>query len=91
MLLARVTAIPPHYWEQYILCPFGMHQHTAVSLRRVEAVKQDRLGWDFLVNTCVRKLKEKHDDNKEVYSVDTIYNSARHNNVIVNIKVYNLK
>ena len=52
-------------------------------------MKQERLGWDFLLNTCVRKVKEKRDDNKEVYPVDTIYNSAGHNNLNVNIKEYN--
>ena len=48
LLLARVTMILPRYWEQYILCPFGMHQHTAVSFRRVEAVKLAQVGLGLL-------------------------------------------
>ena len=48
LLLARVTTILPRYWEQYILCFFGMHQHRAVSLRRVEAVKLAQVGLGFL-------------------------------------------
>ena len=31
---------------------------------------------DFLADTRVRRLKEKRDDNKEVYFVDTICNNA---------------
>ena len=33
---------------------------------------------DFLANTRVRRLKGKLDDNKEVYFVDIISNSAGH-------------
>ena len=33
---------------------------------------------DFLADTRVSRLKGKHDDNKEVYFVDTISNSAGH-------------
>jgi len=33
---------------------------------------------DFLVPTRVSRLKGKSDDNKEVYSVDTISNSTGH-------------
>jgi len=33
---------------------------------------------DFLADTRVRKLKGKRDDNKDVYFVDTICNSAGH-------------
>ena len=33
---------------------------------------------DFLVDTGVSRLKGKRDDNKEVYIVDTICNSAGH-------------
>ena len=33
---------------------------------------------DFLACTCVSRLKGKHDNNKEVYFVDTISNSGRH-------------
>ena len=42
---------------------------------------------NFLADTRVNMLKGKHDDNKEVYFVDAISNSARHNELIVNIKV----
>ena len=48
LLLAWVTTILPHCWEQYILCPFGMHQRTAVNLRRVEAVKLAQAGFGLL-------------------------------------------
>ena len=48
LILARVTTILPRCWEQYILCPFGMHQHTAVRLRRVEAVKLAQAGLGLL-------------------------------------------
>jgi len=60
------------------LCaPFGVHKQTAVMLKRVEAVQLGQAGFrDFLVGICVRRLKGKRDDNKEVYSVDTICNSA---------------
>jgi len=52
---------------------------TAVSLRRVEAVKLAQAGFgDFLANTRVSRLKGKRDDIKEVYFVDTISNSAGH-------------
>ena len=46
--------------------PFKMHQHTAVSLRRGEAVKLE--GWllDCLAGTGVNRLKGKCDGNKEV-------------------------
>ena len=33
---------------------------------------------DFLADTRVSRLKGKRDGNKEVYSVDTISNSAGH-------------
>ena len=33
---------------------------------------------DFLADTGVSRLKRKHDDNKEVYFVDTIFDSAGH-------------
>jgi len=47
------------------------------SLRRVEAVKLTQAGFgDFLAGTVVSRLKDKRDGNKEVYSVDIIYNSA---------------
>jgi len=53
-------------------------------LRRVEAVKLAQAGFeDFLADTCVSRLKGKHDDNIEMYFVDTISNT---NNLIVNIK-----
>jgi len=67
LLLARVTTILPRYHpgNSTFYAPFGMHQ-TELSLRRVEAVKLDRLGLDFLADTRVRRLKEKRDDNKEV-------------------------
>ena len=42
---------------------------------------------NFLVDTGVNTLKGKRDDNKEVYIVDTISDSAGHNKLIVNIKV----
>jgi len=48
-------------------------------LIRVEAVKLAQAGFgDFLADTRVRRLKGKCDDNKEVYFVDTISNSAGH-------------
>jgi len=44
-----------------------------------EAVKLAQAGFgDFLADTHVRRLRRKRDDNKEVYFVDTIYNSAGH-------------
>ena len=46
---------------------------------RVEAVKLAQAGFgDFLADTRVGRLKGKRDDNKEVYFVDTISNSAGH-------------
>jgi len=42
-------------------------------------MKLDRLGLDFLADTRVSRLKGKCGDNKEVYFVDTISNSAGHN------------
>ena len=85
----HTAALSP--WEQYILCPFRHasviqlcpFRHASViqllSLRRVEAMKLGQVGFeDFLADTRVSRLKGKHDDNKEVYSVDTISNSARH-------------
>jgi len=46
---------------------------------RVEATKLAQAGFgDFLADTRVSRLKGKSDDNKEVYFVDTIYNSAGH-------------
>jgi hypothetical protein len=48
-------------------------------LVRVEDVKLAQVGFgDFLADTRVRKLKEKRDDNKEMYFVDKISNSAGH-------------
>jgi len=42
-------------------------------------VKLAQAGFgDFLAGTCVNRLKGKRDGNKEVYFVDTIYNSAAH-------------
>jgi len=44
---------------------------------RIEAVKLAQAGFgDFLADTCVSRLKGKRDDNKEVYFVDTISDSA---------------
>jgi len=44
-----------------------------------EAVKLAQAGFgDFLADTRVSRLKGKPDDNKEVYFVDTICNSAGH-------------
>jgi len=54
-----------------------MHQSHSCGVGRVE-VKQERLGLDFLADTGVSRLKGKSDDNKEVYFVDTICNSAGH-------------
>ena len=46
---------------------------------RVEAVKLPQAGFgDFLADTRVGMLKRKRDDNKQVYFVDTICNSAGH-------------
>ena len=46
---------------------------------RVQTVKLAQAGFgDFLVDTGVSRLKWKCDDNKEVYFVDTICNSAGH-------------
>jgi hypothetical protein len=46
---------------------------------RVETVKLAQAGfWDFLADTRVSRLKGKRDDNKEVYFIDTICNSAGH-------------
>jgi len=46
---------------------------------RVEAVKLAQAGFGVcLVDTCASRLKGKHDDNKEVYFVDTICHSAGH-------------
>jgi len=66
--------------KQYILCPF---RHASVrqllSLRRVEAVKLAQAGFgDFVADIHVSWLKGKCGDNKEVYFVDTISNSAGH-------------
>jgi len=45
----------------------------------VAAVKLAQAGFgDFLADTCVRKLKGKGDDNKDVYFVDTVCDSAGH-------------
>ena len=42
-------------------------------------MKLDRAGFeDFLADARVSRLKGKRDGNKEVYSVDTICNSAGH-------------
>jgi len=52
---------------------------TAVMLMTVEAVKLAQVGFeDFLADDGVSRLKGKRDGNKEVYSVDTISNSAGH-------------
>ena len=58
----------------HTLCPF---RHTSIRyllfLIRVEAVKLAQAGiGDFLVDTRVRRLKWKRDDNKEVYRVNTV-------------------
>ena len=46
---------------------------------RVEAVKLAQAGYgDFWTDTRVGRLKGKCNDNKEVYFVDTICNSAGH-------------
>ena len=46
---------------------------------RVEAVKLAQAGFgDFLADTRASRLKRKRDDNKKVYFVDTISNSAGH-------------
>jgi len=66
LLLDRVTTIMSRYLEQHILCPFDMHQHTAVSLRRGEAVKLEGWVWDCLAGTGVSRSKGKCDGNKEV-------------------------
>ena len=48
-------------------------------LMTVEAVKLAQVGFeDFLADDGVSRLKGKRDGNKEVYSVDTISNSAGH-------------
>jgi len=67
-------------WEQYILCRFWRTSiRELLCLMRVEAVKLVQAGFgDFLADTRVGRLKGKRDDNKEVYSVDTICNSAEH-------------
>jgi len=57
LLLARVITILPRYWKQYILCPFGMHQHTAVSLRRVEAVNLTQAGLGLLSGHCCGQVE----------------------------------
>ena len=49
--------------------PLGVINHKADSLRRVEAVKQDSLGLDFLAGIRLSTLKGKRDDNKGVYFV----------------------
>ena len=66
LLLARVTTIPPHYWEQYILCAFSMHQQTAVERGVWRLWSKDRLGWDFLAGIRVSRSMGKCDDNKEM-------------------------
>jgi len=49
---------------------------------RVEAVKLAQAGFgDFLADSSVSRLKGKCDDNKEVYFVDTICNSAGHKQI----------
>ena len=65
-------------WEQGILCPF---RHTSIGqllwLTRVEAVKLAQAGFgDFLADSRLSRLKGKRGNNKEVYIVDTICNSA---------------
>jgi len=67
-------------WEQYILCPFWRTSiRQLLCLLRVEAVKLAQAGFgDFLADSGVSRLKGKCDDNKEVYFVDTICNSAGH-------------
>ena len=46
---------------------------------RIEALKLTQAGFgDFLAGSNVSRLKGKRDDNKDVYFVDTICNSARH-------------
>ena len=58
---------------------------------RVEAVKLAQAGFgNFLAGTCVNRLKEKRDGNKEGDFIDTICNSAGHR-LIENIKVWKLK
>jgi len=49
---------------------------------RLEAVKlaQAEFG-DFLTSTGVSRLNRKRDDNREVYFVDTICNSAGHKQI----------
>jgi len=45
----------------------------------VQAVKLPQAGFgDFLVDTRVSRLKGKRDDNKAVYFVDIICDSAGH-------------
>jgi len=59
--------------------PLSAYIRQLLCLIRLEAVKLAQAGFgDFLADTCVRKLKGKCDDNKEVYFVDKISNSAGH-------------
>ena len=53
--------------------------HTAVTIDDSRGCEAGT-GWieDFLADTGVNRLKGKRDDNKEVYFVDTISNSAGH-------------
>jgi len=46
---------------------------------RVETVKLAQAGFgDFVADSSVSRLKGKRDGNKELYTVDTISNSAGH-------------
>jgi len=59
LLLTWVTTILPRYLpgNSNFYVPLGVINHTAISLRRVEAVKLDRLGEDFLAGIRVSRLK----------------------------------
>ena len=82
MFLARVTTIVPLCLPGNIIS-YAPFRRTSIRqllcLIRVEAVKLAQAAFgDFLADTCVRKLKGERDDDKEVYFVDTISNSADH-------------
>ena len=82
MLLARVTTISPLRLSgnNTFYAPCGIHRtDNSLCLIRIEAEKLAQAGFGhFLADTRVRKLKGNRDENKEVYFVDTIFNSAGH-------------
>jgi len=74
----HIAALSP--WEQYIICPF---RHASIRqllcLMTVDAMKLAQAGFrDFLVDTGVSRLKGTRYDNKVVYFVCKICNSAGH-------------